>query len=336
MHSGLLRSSAGQATQLRVAMQASVSPCVIKVVGVGGGGGNAINRMIQFGQADKDAVEYWAINTDIQALDASLSPNRLGLGAGTSRGLGAGGNPEMGGASAEESYEQISQMVSDSDMVFVVAGMGGGTGTGAAPVVAQAARAAGCLTVGVVTKPFMFEGQRRMRQAEAGIAKLKQQVDAIIVVSNDKLLDLVEEGTPLQEAFCVADDILRQGVVGISDIIVKAGMINVDFADVQSVMGGSGLALMGIGTADGKNRAHDAAVAAVSSPLIDFPIAEAKGIVLTITGSSDMTLQEVNAAAQAIFEMSDPDANIIFGAQVDDNMGGVISVTVVATGFSDK
>ena len=193
---------------------------------------------------------------------------------------------------------------------------------GAAPVVAQAARAAGCLTVGVVTKPFMFEGQRRMRQAEAGITKLKQQVDAIIVVSNDKLLDLVEEGTPLQEAFCVADDILRQGVVGISDIIVKAGMINVDFADVQSVMGGSGLALMGIGTADGKNRAHDAAVAAVSSPLIDFPIAEAKGIVLTITGSSDMTLQEVNAAAQAIFEMSDPDANIIFGAQVDDDKIG--------------
>jgi cell division protein FtsZ len=178
--------------------------------------------------------------------------------------------------------------------------------------------------------------QRPILKAQAGIAKLKQQVDAIIVVSNDKLLDLVEEGTPLQEAFCVADDILRQGVVGISDIIVKAGMINVDFADVQSVMGGSGLALMGIGTADGKNRAHDAAVAAVSSPLIDFPIAEAKGIVLTITGSSDMTLQEVNAAAQAIFEMSDPDANIIFGAQVDDNMGGVISVTVVATGFSDK
>jgi len=177
MNAGLLRgSSAGQATQLRVAMAAPVSPCVIKVVGVGGGGGNAINRMIQFGQADKDAVEYWAINTDIQALDASLSPNRLGLGAGTSRGLGAGGNPEMGGASADESYDQISQMVSDSDMVFVVAGMGGGTGTGAAPVVAQAARAAGCLTVGVVTKPFMFEGQRRMRQAEAGITKLKQQV----------------------------------------------------------------------------------------------------------------------------------------------------------------
>ena len=176
MHSGLRGSSARQTTQSRVAMSAVVSPCVIKVVGVGGGGGNAINRMIQFGQADKEAVEYWAINTDIQALDASLSPNRLGLGAGTSRGLGAGGNPEMGGASAEESYDQITQMVSDSDMVFVVAGMGGGTGTGAAPVVAQAARAAGCLTVGVVTKPFMFEGQRRMRQAEAGIAKLKQQV----------------------------------------------------------------------------------------------------------------------------------------------------------------
>jgi cell division protein FtsZ len=329
------RSSVGRAAaaQQQLVMQGAASPCVIKVVGVGGGGGNAVNRMIQFGATDSTAVEYWAINTDVQALDASLSPNRLGLGAGTSRGLGAGGSPDMGQASAEESYDQISQMVSDSDMVFVVAGMGGGTGTGAAPVVAAAAKAAGCLTVGVVTKPFLFEGQRRMRQAETGIRELQRHVDAIIVVSNDKLLDLVEEGTPLQEAFCVADDILRQGVVGIADIIVKAGMINVDFADVQSVMGASGLALMGIGTADGKNRAHDAAVAAVSSPLIDFPIGQATGIVLTITGATDMTLQEVNAAAQAIYDLADPDANIIFGAQVDDSMGGVISVTVVATGF---
>lgn len=188
------------------------SPCVIKVVGVGGGGGNAVNRMIQFGQAQTGAVEYWALNTDIQALDASLSPNRLGLGAGTSRGLGAGGKPDMGAASAKESYDQISQMVSGSDMVFVVAGMGGGTGSGAAPIVAEAAKAAGALTVAVVTKPFAFEGQRRMRQAEEAIAKLRQHVDAMIVVSNDRLLDLVEEGTPLQEAFCVADDILRQGV----------------------------------------------------------------------------------------------------------------------------
>lgn len=307
---------------------------MIKVVGVGGGGGNAVNRMIQFGQADNDSVEYWTINTDIQALDASLSPNRLGLGAGTSRGLGAGGSPDTGMAAAEESYEQISQMVSGSDMVFVVAGMGGGTGSGAAPVVAEAARAAGALTVGVVTKPFSFEGQRRMKQAGGAIDRLAQHVDAMIVVSNDRLLDLVEEGTPLQEAFCVADDILRQGVVGISDIIIKPGLINVDFADVQAVMGSSGLALMGIGTAEGKTRARDAAVAALSSPLIDFPIAQATGIVFTITGSSDMTLQEVNAAANAIYDMADPEANIIFGAQIDDAMGSVLSITVVATGFT--
>jgi len=303
-------------------------------VGVGGGGGNAVNRMIQFGQAQSGSVEYWAVNTDIQALDASLSPNRLGVGAGTSRGLGAGGSPDMGRAAAEESYEQITQMVAGSDMVFVVAGMGGGTGSGCAPIVAEAAKAAGSLTVGVVTKPFTFEGMRRTRQADGAIEQLQAHVDAMIVVSNDRLLDLVQEGTPLQEAFCVADDILRQGVVGISDIIIKPGLINVDFADVQSVMGSSGLALMGIGTAEGKGRAKDAAIAAVSSPLIDFPIAQATGIVFTITGSSDMTLQEVNEAAGAIYNMADEDANIIFGAQVDETMGNVLSITVVATGFS--
>lgn len=306
---------------------------IIKVIGVGGGGGNAVNRMIQFGQDTTQSVEFWAINTDIQAIDASLAPNRLGLGADTSRGLGAGGSPDTGRLAAEESYEQISQMVGGSDMVFVVAGMGGGTGSGAAPVVAEAAKKAGCLTVGVVTKPFTFEGMRRMKQADAAIERLKDQVDAMIVVSNDRLLDIVEEGTPLQEAFCVADDILRQGVVGISDIIIKPGLINVDFADVQAIMGQSGLALMGIGTAEGKGRARDAAIAALSSPLIDFPISQATGIVFTITGASHMTLQEVNEAAEAIYEMSDPDANIIFGAQIDESMGSVLSITVVATGF---
>ena len=311
------------------------SPCVIKVIGVGGGGGNAVNRMIQFGQAMSESVEYWAINTDIQALDASLAPNRLGLGASSSRGLGAGGNPDLGRAAGEESFEQISQLVSGADMVFVVAGMGGGTGSGAAPLVAEAAKSAGALTVGVVTKPFSFEGQRRSRQAEASVGKLQQHVDAMIVVSNDRLLDLVEENTPLQEAFCVADDILRQGVVGISDIIIKPGLINVDFADVQSVMGQSGLALMGIGTAEGKTRARDAAIAAVSSPLIDFPLNKATGVVFTITGSSDMSLQEVNSAAEAIYEMAGTDANIIFGAQIDEEMAGVLSITVVATGFAD-
>jgi len=312
---------------------ANAAPCVIKVIGVGGGGGNAVNRMIQYGQAQMGAVEYWAVNTDIQALDASLSPNRLGVGADTSRGLGAGGSPDMGQAAALESIDQIRQMVAGSDMVFVVAGMGGGTGSGCAPIVAEAAKAAGALTVGVVTKPFTFEGMRRMRQADSAVEQLQQHVDAMIVVSNDRLLDLVEEGTPLQEAFCVADDILRQGVVGISDIIIKPGLINVDFADVQSVMGASGLALMGIGTAEGKGRAKDAAIAAVSSPLIDFPISQATGIVFTITGASDMTLQEVNAAAGAIYDMADVDANIIFGAQVDETMGNVLSITVVATGF---
>ena len=202
---------------------------------------------------------------------------------------------------------------------------------------AEAAKAAGCLTVGVVTKPFSFEGQRRTRQADGAIERLKAHVDAMIVVSNDRLLDIVEEGTPLQEAFCVADDILRQGVVGISDIIIKPGLINVDFADVQSIMGSSGLALMGIGTAEGKGRARDAAIAALSSPLIDFPIYfEATGIVFTITGASDMSLQEVNEAAEAIYGMADPDANIIFGAQVDDSMGSVLSITVVATGFERR
>jgi len=325
------RSSRVAATQLQAKDEAP--PCVIKVIGVGGSGGNAVNRMIQFGQETAQTVEFWSINTDIQALDASLAPNRLGLGAGTSRGLGAGGNPDTGRESAEESYAQIGQMVGGSDMVFVVAGMGGGTGSGAAPVVAQAAKAAGCLTIGVVTKPFSFEGMRRTRQADGAIERLKGHVDAMIVVSNDRLLDIVEEGTPLQEAFCVADDILRQGVVGISDIIIKAGLINVDFADVQAIMGSSGLALMGIGTAEGKGRARDAAVAAMSSPLIDFPIAQATGIVFTITGASDMTLQEVNEAAEAIYEMADPDANIIFGAQIDETMGPVLSITIVATGF---
>jgi len=310
-------------------------PCVIKVVGVGGGGGNAVNRMIQFGQDTTQSVEFWTINTDIQALDASLAPNRLGLGAGTSRGLGAGGSPDTGRLAAEESFEQINLMVEGADMVFVVAGMGGGTGSGAAPVVAEAAKAAGCLTVGVVTKPFAFEGMRRMRQADGAIEQLKNHVDAMIVVSNDRLLDIVEEGTPLQEAFCVADDILRQGVVGISDIIIKPGLINVDFADVQAVMGQAGLALMGIGTAEGKGRARDAAIAAMSSPLIDFPISQATGIVFTITGASDMSLTEVNEAAEAIYSMADPDANIIFGAQIDDSMGSLLSITIVATGFGN-
>ena len=306
------------------------SPCVIKVIGVGGGGGNAVNRMV----GGVEGVEFWSINTDAQALSRSLAPNTCNIGAKLTRGLGAGGNPEIGRKAAEESRDLIGEAVSAGDLVFVTAGMGGGTGSGAAPIVAEVAKEMGCLTVGVVTKPFAFEGRRRMQQANDAITNLRDKVDTLIVVSNDKLLQIVPDNTPLQDAFSVADDILRQGVVGISEIIVRPGLINVDFADVRSVMADAGSALMGIGTGSGKTRAQDAAVAAISSPLLDFPIERAKGIVFNITGGQDMTLHEINAAAGVIYEAVDPNANIIFGALVDDNMENEISITVVATGFS--
>jgi len=306
------------------------SPCVIKVIGVGGGGGNAVNRMV----GGVEGVEFWSINTDAQALSRSLAPNTCNIGAKLTRGLGAGGNPEIGRKAAEESRDLIGEAVSAGDLVFVTAGMGGGTGSGAAPIVAEVAKEMGCLTVGVVTKPFAFEGRRRMQQANDAITNLRDKVDTLIVVSNDKLLQIVPDNTPLQDAFSVADDILRQGVVGISEIIVRPGLINVDFADVRSVMADAGSALMGIGTGSGKTRAQDAAVAAISSPLLDFPIERAKGIVFNITGGQDMTLHEINAAAEVIYEAVDPNANIIFGALVDDNMENEISITVVATGFS--
>jgi cell division protein FtsZ len=306
------------------------SPCLIKVIGVGGGGGNAVNRMV----GCVEGVEFWSINTDAQALSRSLAPNTCNIGAKLTRGLGAGGNPEIGKKAAEESRDLIAEAVSAGDLVFVTAGMGGGTGSGAAPVVAEVAKEMGCLTVGVVTKPFGFEGRRRMQQANDAITNLRERVDTLIVVSNDKLLQIVPDNTPLQDAFSVADDILRQGVVGISEIIVRPGLINVDFADVRSVMADAGNALMGIGTGTGKSRAQDAAIAAISSPLLDFPIEKAKGIVFNITGGHDMTLHEINAAAEVIYEAVDPNANIIFGALVDDNMENEISITVVATGFS--
>ena len=306
------------------------SPCVIKVIGVGGGGGNAVNRMV----GGVEGVEFWSINTDAQALSRSLAPNTCNIGAKLTRGLGAGGNPEIGRKAAEESRDLIGEAVSAGDLVFVTAGMGGGTGSGAAPIVAEVAKEMGCLTVGVVTKPFAFEGRRRMQQANDAITNLRDKVDTLIVVSNDKLLQIVPDNTPLQDAFSVADDILRQGVVGISEIIVRPGLINVDFADVRSVMADAGSALMGIGTGSGKTRAQDAAVAAISSPLLDFPIERAKGIVFNITGGQDMTLHEINSAAEVIYEAVDPNANIIFGALVDDNMENEISITVVATCFS--
>mmetsp|Transcript_44749 Transcript_44749/g.91330 ORF Transcript_44749/g.91330 Transcript_44749/m.91330 type:complete len:412 (-) Transcript_44749:4250-5485(-) len=317
-------------SQAAIQPEGGSSPCVIKVIGVGGGGGNAVNRMV----GGVDGVEFWSINTDAQALSRSLAPNTCNIGAKLTRGLGAGGNPEIGRKAAEESRDLIGEAVSAGDLVFVTAGMGGGTGSGAAPVVAEVAKEMGCLTVGVVTKPFAFEGRRRMQQATDAIANLRDRVDTLIVVSNDKLLQIVPDNTPLQDAFSVADDILRQGVVGISEIIVRPGLINVDFADVRSVMADAGSALMGIGTGSGKTRAQDAAVAAISSPLLDFPIERAKGIVFNITGGHDMTLHEINSAAEVIYEAVDPNANIIFGALVDDNMENEISITVVATGFT--
>eukprot|EP01041_Mallomonas_annulata_P003156 gene3156-6212_t len=317
-----------------VQAEGSGSICRIKVIGVGGGGGNAVNRIIESSNGIP-GVEMWVVNTDAQALSRSLATKRLNIGKVLSRGLGAGGNPQIGCRAAEETREEIMAMVKDADLVFVTAGMGGGTGSGAAPIVAECAKEAGALTVGVVTKPFGFEGRKRMQQARDAILEMKEKVDTLIVVSNDKLLEIVPENTPLTDAFLVADDILRQGVVGITDIIIKPGLVNVDFADVRTIMGNAGTALMGIGHGKGKNRATDAAMSAISSPLLDFPITRAKGIVFNIVGGSDMTLQEINAAAEVIYDNVDADANIIFGALVDDKItSGEVSITVLATGFS--
>jgi cell division protein FtsZ len=313
-----------------------LSPCVIKVIGVGGGGSNAIDRMME---TRVEGVEFWAVNTDAQALGRSKAKGAsvLNIGMGVTRGLGAGGNPEVGRAAAEESREEIAAMVDGADLVFVTSGMGGGTGSGAAPVVSEVARECGALTVAIVTKPFAFEGRRRMKQATEAIAKLREAVDTVIIVSNNKLLEIIPENTPLERSFAVADDILRQGVVGISEIIVRPGLINVDFADVRSVMHNAGTALMGIGTGTGKSRAEDAAAAAISSPLLDSPIEKARGVVFNIIGGRDMSLVEVNRAAKVIYEAVDDDANIIFGALVDDTISdGTISITVLATGFADQ
>lgn len=303
----------------------------IKVIGVGGGGCNAVNRMIDSGLA---GIEFWTVNTDAQALTYSSTTNAMQLGQKLTRGLGAGGNPSIGQKAAEESRDEIFQALEGSDLVFITAGMGGGTGTGAAPVVAEAAKEAGALTVGVVTRPFTFEGRRRTAQAESGIAALQASVDTLIIIPNDKLLSVISEQTPVQEAFRVADDILRQGVQGISDIITISGLVNVDFADVRAVMADAGSALMGIGVGSGKSRAREAAIAATSSPLLETSIDGAGGVVFNITGGSDLTLHEVNQAAEIIYEAVDPNANIIFGAVIDDRLQGEIRITVIATGFS--
>jgi len=305
----------------------------IKVIGVGGGGGNAVNRMIA---SSVSGVEFWSINTDAQALAQASSINRLQMGQKLTRGLGAGGNPAIGQKAAEESRDEIAMALENTDLVFITAGMGGGTGTGAAPIVAEVAKEMGALTVGVVTRPFTFEGRRRTSQAEEGIAALQSRVDTLIIIPNDKLLAVISEQTPVQEAFRVADDILRQGVQGISDIITVPGLVNVDFADVRAVMADAGSALMGIGVGSGKSRAREAAIASISSPLLESSIEGARGVVFNITGGSDLTLHEVNAAAEIIYEVVDPNANIIFGAVIDDRMQGEIRITVIATGFTGE
>ncbi|MBE9046425.1 cell division protein FtsZ [Pleurocapsales cyanobacterium LEGE 10410] len=305
----------------------------IKVMGVGGGGCNAVNRMIE---SHVSGIEFWAINTDAQALDNAQAPQKLQIGQKITRGLGAGGNPAIGQKAAEESRDELAHALENTDLVFITAGMGGGTGTGAAPIAAEVAKEMGCLTVGVVTRPFTFEGRRRTKQAEKGIEAFRSRVDTLIVIPNNQLLTVISPETPVQEAFGVADDVLRQGVQGISDIITIPGLINVDFADVRAIMADAGSALMGIGMGSGKSRAREAAVAAVSSPLLEASIHGAKGVVINITGGYDLTLHEVNAAADSIYEVVDEDANIIFGAVIDETMDGEVRITVIATGFDGE
>ncbi|AXY67612.2 cell division protein FtsZ [Thermosynechococcus sichuanensis E542] len=305
----------------------------IKVIGVGGGGGNAVNRMIASNVA---GVEFWCVNTDAQAIAQSQAHRCLQIGQKLTRGLGAGGNPAIGQKAAEESREDLAAALKDADLIFITCGMGGGTGTGAAPIVAEVAKEQGALTVAVVTRPFTFEGRRRASQADEGIEALQSRVDTLIVIPNDKILSVISEQTSVQDAFRVADDVLRQGVQGISDIINLPGLINVDFADIRSVMADAGSAMMGIGIASGKSRATEAAVSAISSPLLEGSIEGAKGVVFNITGGTDLTLHEVNAAAEVIYNVADANANIIFGAVIDPQMQGEVQVTVIATGFSGE
>jgi len=305
----------------------------IKVLGIGGGGTNAVNRMIGAGVK---GVEFWGVNTDLQALSVSLADHKLQLGAKLTKGLGAGANPEIGQKAADESKEDIKLALEGADMVFITAGMGGGTGTGACPIVAEIAKELGVLTIGVVTKPFRFEGPVRISQAEMGVSLLKEKVDALIVIPNDKLLQVVEKRTSIIEAFKIADDVLRQGVKGISDLITVPGLINLDFADVKTIMYEAGSAMMGIGSASGENRAVEAAEQAISSPLLEETITGAKGVIFNVTGGSDLTLYEVNDAAEVIYNAVDPEANIIFGAVIDEKLQGDVMITVIATGFKES
>src|SRR5438067_9755106 len=302
----------------------------IVVLGVGGGGSNAVNRMIQAGVR---GVEFVAINTDTQALARCEAPTRIHIGEKLTRGLGAGGNPNTGEKAAEESADQIADLVRNADMVFIAAGMGGGTGTGAAPIIAQISKEQGALTVGVVTKPFSFEGRQRDKDAEEGIVQLRERVDTLITIPNDRLLEVIDRKTTLEQAFMEVDDVLRQGIQGISELITEPGLINLDFADVKSIMSDSGGALMAIGRGTGESRAQDAARMAISSPLLDISMEGAKGVLLNITGGLDLALSEINEAADVVAQAADPESNIIFGAVIDPKLENEIKITVIATGF---
>jgi len=305
----------------------------IKVIGVGGGGGNAVNRMIA---EDVKGVEFIVTNTDVQALQTSNAETKIQLGPKLTRGLGAGSNPDVGSKAAQESEEAIAEALSGADMVFVTAGMGGGTGNGAAPVVAKIAKDSGALTVGVVTRPFTFEGPRRARNAAEGIAQMKENVDTLIVIANNRLLEIVDKKTPMMEAFQEADNVLRQGVQGISDLITSPGYVNLDFADVKTVMQNQGSALMGIGSASGENRTADATKQAISSPLLEVSIDGAEQVLLNITGGPDMSLYEAQAASDIVSQAATTDVNIIFGTSIDESLGDEVRVTVIATGIDQK
>jgi cell division protein FtsZ len=313
-------------------VQRPVGSPVLRVVGVGGAGVNAVNRMVE---AEIEGIEFLAINTDLQSLQISAAHETLHIGDGVTRGLGSGSNPELGRQAAIEEHDRIKALLRGSDMVFIAAGAGGGTGTGAAPVVAHISRELGALTVGIVTRPFQFEGTRRREQAEAGIAALAEEVDTLIVVPNNRLLSVLDRNTSMVEAFRVADDVLRQGVQGISDLVTLPGLINLDFADVRTIMSDAGNALLGIGLGTGERRAIDAAEQAVSSPLLETSMDGAHSILLSITGGTDLSLWEVNESAKAVAAAAHPDANIIFGAMIDEKLEDQVWVTVVATGFGD-
>ena len=302
----------------------------IKVIGVGGGGSNAVNRMIAEGLR---GVEFIVVNADAQALLMSDAPQRIRIGDKLTRGLGAGGNPEVGQKAAEESSQELDEVVRGADMVFVTCGMGGGTGTGAAPVIAEIAKESGALTIGVVTRPFSFEGAKRQNAAMEGIERLKEKVDTLIIIPNDRLLEIVDKKASMTEAFRTADDVLRQGIQGISELITVPGLINLDFADVRAIMSGGGTSLMAVGTASGEERAIKAAESAVSSSLLDVTIDGAQGILFNITSNSNLTLFEVNEAAEIVKQKAHPEANIIFGAVIDDSMGDELRITLIATGF---